>query len=286
MDHQALKDLLPLAALGWLDPEEERSLGDHLPVCAECRAELDAFREAGASVAMAEDATGSEERIWNRLQARLSADDALRVTAAGSRPGGRPAVRRPPALRWQVATGFSIAAAIVIAIYAGLLSQAQSRYQDQLAALTVESRAIRADLDDSRRQTVALQHVLDDRARLQRALMAPDLELTRLEPLGPAPNASAIVAVSRSTRTAIIEASDLPPASAGKTYELWWITKESGPVAAGLFQAASGRQVIAQADPPPAGQRVVLCAVTLEPAGGVRKPSGAMYLKGAPGRNS
>jgi hypothetical protein len=28
---------------------------------------------------------------------------------------------------------------------------------------------------------------------------------------------------------------------------------------------------------------VLLSAVTLEPAGGVSKPTGAMYLKGAPG---
>jgi len=31
---------------------------------------------------------------------------------------------------------------------------------------------------------------------------------------------------------------------------------------------------------PPAGQRVMLAAVTLEPADGVDKPTGAMYLKG------
>jgi hypothetical protein len=34
---------------------------------------------------------------------------------------------------------------------------------------------------------------------------------------------------------------------------------------------------------PPAGEHVLLSAVTLEPAGGVSKPTGAMYLKGAPG---
>ncbi len=39
--------------------------------------------------------------------------------------------------------------------------------------------------------------------------------------------------------------------------------------------------VIAAASPPPAGQRVMLAAVTLEPSGGVAKPTGAMYLKGA-----
>ena len=74
----------------------------------------------------------------------------------------------------------------------------------------------------------------------------------------------------------------MPPTPAGKTYELWWITSETGPVAAGLFQAGAGREVIARADPPPAREHVTLCAVTLEPSGGVSKPTGAMYLKGEP----
>ncbi len=64
---------------------------------------------------------------------------------------------------------------------------------------------------------------------------------------------------------------------------MWWITKEHGPVAAGLFQAEDGRPVVAPVSLPPPGEHVLLSAVTLEPAGGVSKPTGAMYLKGAPG---
>jgi anti-sigma-K factor RskA len=83
---------------------------------------------------------------------------------------------------------------------------------------------------------------------------------------------------------AVFQAAGLPATPAGKTYELWWITREHGPVAAGLFQAEDGHPVVAPVALPPPGEHVLLSAVTLEPAGGVSKPTGAMYLKGAPGR--
>jgi anti-sigma-K factor RskA len=91
------------------------------------------------------------------------------------------------------------------------------------------------------------------------------------------------VAISAANKTAVFQAAGLPATPPGKTYELWWITKEHGPVAAGLFQAEDGHPVVAPVSLPPAGEHVLLSAVTLEPAGGVNKPTGAMYLKGAPG---
>jgi hypothetical protein len=142
---------------------------------------------------------------------------------------------------------------------------------------------LRAELTRAHDEVGALQQVLGTRIRLEKVLSAPDLRLTRLKPLAPAPGAGAIVAVSATNKAAVFQAIGLPATPAGKTYELWWITKEHGPVAAGLFQAEDGHPVVAPVSLPPAGEHVLLSAVTLEPAGGVNKPTGAMYLKGAPG---
>ena len=57
-----------------------------------------------------------------------------------------------------------------------------------------------------------------------------------------------------------------------------------GPVPAGTFVTGADSEVIAKVYAPPAGDRVMASAVTLEPAGGVSKPTGAMYLKGSPER--
>ncbi len=176
----------------------------------------------------------------------------------------------------------AVAAALVLTVYAAAISRDGAIRGAQVAALQDMLFNLRSELASARAQTAALEGVIAERVRLERALMAPDLELVKLAPAGPAPGARAVVMVSRGARTAVIRAEDLPPTSAGKTYELWWITKKAGPVPAGLFQAVAGREAIAPAVLPPAGQRVTLCAVTLEPAGGVSKPTGAIYLKGAP----
>ncbi len=288
MDHQAIKDLLPLAALDRLEPDEARALEEHLRAgCDECEAELRELREVAASLALSLEPEGSEERIWERLDLRLHA-----AAAEPSRPAARETdgARRPARGRvgvWRAATAVMAAGIIGIAIYAGGISnqlrRANEKHQQELAAMDSRLDGLRAELTRARDEVGALQQVLGTRIRLEKVLSAPDLRLTRLKPLAPAPGAGAIVAVSATNKAAVFQAIGLPATPAGKTYELWWITKEHGPVAAGLFQAEDGRPVVAPVSLPPPGEHVLLSAVTLEPAGGVSKPTGAMYLKGAPG---
>jgi anti-sigma-K factor RskA len=297
MDHQAIKDLLPLAALDRLEPDEKRALDEHLRAgCDECEAELRELREAAASLALSLEPESSEadaqgsvgDRIWQRLDARLHPAAA----AKPSRPAAREtdSSRRPARGRvgaWRAATAVMAAGIVGLAIYAGQLNdrlrRANEENQQRLAAMDSRVKGLHAELIRARDEVGTLQRVLGDRLRLDNVLSAPDLRLIRLEPLAPAPGAGAIVAVSRANKAAMFQAAGLPATPAGKTYELWWITKEHGPVPAGLFQAENGNPVIAPVSLPPAGEHVLLSAVTLEPAGGVSKPTGAMYLKGAPG---
>ncbi len=291
MDHDAIKDLLPLAALVRLEPEEARVLEEHLRTsCDECEAELRELREAAAAMAYSLDPAGSEERLWNRLDARLQASGGRPVVAPASQ-GGAPAATRTERGRiglWRAAAGAMAVALVGLAIYVGIISNRLDHVRSdnqRLAELGSEVAGMRTELMNSRGEVRALQAVLVGQSKLQNILLAPDLRITKLEPLKPAPpGAKAIVALSERNNAAIIQASGLPPTPPGKVYELWWITKENGPVEAGLFQASPGNSTtIAPASPPPPGQRVILSAVTLEPAGGVPKPTGAIYLKGAPG---
>ena len=288
MDHQTIKDLLPLAALDRLEPDDARALEEHLRAgCDECEAELRELREAAASLALSLEPEGSEERIWERLDARLHG-----VAARASRPVAKETytAHRPARGRvgvWHVATAVMAAGIVGIAIYAGQITnrlrRANEERQQQLASMESRLAGLQTELTTAHGEVGTLQRVLGDRIRLEKVLNAPDLRLTRLEPLAPAPGAGALVAVSAGNKAAVFQAVGLPATPAGKTYELWWITKEHGPVAAGLFQAENGRPVIASVSLPPAGEHVLLSAVTLERAGGVSKPTGAMYLKGAPG---
>src|SRR5687768_8530891 len=50
MGHEDYRELLALEAAGALEPEEARSLAEHLSACAECRRELAELRDTAASL--------------------------------------------------------------------------------------------------------------------------------------------------------------------------------------------------------------------------------------------
>lgn len=220
--------------------------------CDECAAELREFREIAASLVLGLDPVGSEEGIWTKLDAHLhSAKTNSRSISGGEKieNAGRP--RRIPVGVWRTATGILAAAVAGLVIYAGLVTDRLHRvvveHQHQLTSLNSQINSLQTALASAHSQVSALERVLADRLRLERVLMAPDLRLIRLQPLKPAPGAAAVVAVSDANHSAMIQAFGLPPMPPGKTYELWWITKQSGPIKAGLFQVASDRLVIAAA---------------------------------------
>lgn len=292
MDHQELINLLPLAALNQLDPDEARELNDHLRQgCPECEPELRAWRETAASLATALDPSGSEPHVWQRLEARLHADAAAAHSLARmvSRPRRVERGERPPRVGWwRGLAAVAAAAAVVLFVFNRVIinraRRAEVRQLDQLESLSWQLNDLRSDLGAAQTEAETLRNVLDERAKLDRVLLSPDLQLTRLTPAGPARDAGGVVALSHASRAAMVQAFGLPATPPGKSYELWWITKERGPVKAGLFYTQPGGTAVAPAAMPPPGERVMLAAVTLEPAGGMDKPTGPMYLKGAPER--
>ncbi len=84
----------------------------------------------------------------------------------------------------------------------------------------------------------------------------------------PLSGASGTLVVAETGEAALV-VSSLDPAPAGKTYEAW-VIEDGRPVPAGLFEAAEGRTVVALERAVPRGAVV---AVTLEPEGGVERPT-------------
>ena len=291
MDHQEIINLLPLAALGQLEPDEALALQEHLrDGCDQCEAELRAYREVGAALAIAlEGGQDAEHRIWEKLEKRLHANAAAAHSLAhsASRPihtDGK-TERRAAVGWWRGLAAVAVAVAIGLMVYDHSIMKEMEvddvHHLGQLEQLNWQLNNMSADLRNARIEADTLRSVLAERTQLDHVMLAPDLQLTRLAPLKPAGRgASALVAVSRATNQAMIRAFELPQSPADKTYELWWITKQRGPVKAGTFFTGGHRTVVAPVSPPPAGQRVLLAAVTLEPAGGTNKPTGPMYLKG------
>src|SRR5260370_2788980 len=118
MEHQAIIDVLPLAALDRLEPEEARALEEHLREgCDQCEAELRAYREVSAALAMGLGETGSEHRIWENLEARLHANAATAhsLAHAVSRPAhAERGERRSRVGSWRRDASVPAAATVVL----------------------------------------------------------------------------------------------------------------------------------------------------------------------------
>lgn len=291
MDHDRLKELLPLEALGTLDGEDARAMAAHLAEgCDECQAELRSFREALAAMAIAAVDDGPSDRIWQRLDRRLQSTAANPAAHTvddrpASRATDRPA-RNGVSRAWRVvavaASVASIALAVTIGNYATRIVAIREQNSSRLAALEMQERTLASQLVDRNRELATLRDQISVSGRLTQAVLAPDARIIRLGPLPPAPDASGIVAVAPARNQAVLQVAGLPQPPPGKEYELWWIGSKSGPVKAALFAPAAHGEATVASTLPPSGEQLLASAITLEPAGGVDKPTGAVYLKGAP----
>lgn len=166
-----------------------------------------------------------------------------------------------------------IAAAITIAILGFALLRA-SRRAGELEAQVARERiriAEQARELNTERETRSL-------------LAAPDSYTAVLAGTSEAPRARAKIAMNPRTKRAMLFARDLPPAPAGKQYQLWFIAGENV-LPGGVFTTeADGSAVLDDRVPAAAGQVTeqaaarMIFAVTLEPAGGTDSPTGAKYL--------
>lgn len=260
--------------------------------CDECEAELRTFREGLAAMAISTAGDGPADRIWDRLERRLSAGETESIpgaVAAQDRPAARAADRYARAgvsRGWRIAAVAASAAAILLAVmttnYANQVATSRQEDAARIEALYQRSRSLAQELEDRNRELATLRDQVSTSGQLTQAVLAPDARMIRLAPLAPAPDAAGLVAVTPLHNQAVLQVAGLPTPPPGKEYELWWIGSKSGPVKAALFAPTAHGDATVASTLPPAGEQLLASAITLEPAGGVDKPTGAMYLKGAP----
>lgn len=189
-------------------------------------------------------------RRMARLLQRLAA-------ATPSRPAAAP--RR---WLWPALWGASLAATAALVAYLGVTVGELRR---ELAARAQEAALLRGEIA-RQRDLLAL-------------LGAPETRPVALAGLAPSPTARGRIWWNGDRRAGFFVASGLPPAPAGKTYQLWVISGGT-PVSAGTFPVDQRGEAILRVGPIPEAARADVFAVTLEPAGGLPAPSGAMYLAG------
>ena len=305
MKHEDYKELIALDALDALDDEAgRRTLDAHLAGCADCGAELDTLRAVAASLAyaappVAPAAPQLRAQILAHVKSQPQGERARLPESSGS--GARadtitssaPATISPATIspatvstvsapdefaKRREAREFKVsrrlfvfgALAASLAVAALLLSllmlwQRNNALQNEIARLS----------DDARKSAQELARTRADRE----LLAAPEAHTATLAGTKMAERARARLTFDERTGRAMLMASDLPPAPAGKAYQLWFIAAGKPPMPGSVFQTDASGHAEMHDIVPPEGRRAAIYAVTLEPAGGTSAPTGEMYLK-------
>jgi anti-sigma-K factor RskA len=109
-------------------------------------------------------------------------------------------------------------------------------------------------------------------------LIAPGSKVAQLSGTNEAKIATAKLAYAQNGR-AILIADGLPRPPAGKEYQLWFIVNNK-PLPGKTFAPDNRGHGQIHDQVPEAARNSAIFAITLEPAGGVSAPTGAIYLRG------
>jgi anti-sigma-K factor RskA len=262
MTHRELIESAASYALDALDPPERAEFELHLAGCAECRAEVAAYRGVAGALAYAAPAIAipRPDALRERI---LREARQVRPIAAAPRPAGASATgsRARGSFATWMATAASLAAVIVIAV----VYRGERERNRQLAAELAVTRATLAH-DDS----------------VLAAFVGPEVHVVSLT--ASSEQKPAVRVFWNHTRnTFIVTALALPPAPPGKTYQLWAIRESKPPLSMGTFDAdPRGRTMttLAVAQEITDGGFIDDCALTVEPAGGSPQPTETPRLVG------
>jgi hypothetical protein len=285
LSHDEAFALLDAVAMDSLDAGERDAVLAHAATCATCGPELESLRETFAQLAFAapppaEVEQGVRERIHSRLMDRVGVDERtagapmLRLESSPALPMTMTQERRViSSLAWRRAEWIAAAASVLLVVSIGLLA-ATLRDRE-----TVHD-ALQAELAQGTKTRVAsdsLRTLIASRDSMIAGLIGRDVAVMTLTSSGAkAPYARMFWDTSRNTWT--LAAHNMPALKAGRTYQLWLVTK-TAKISAGVFAPTNGEAVV-RATYPLSRDSLEAIAVTEEPAGGVPQPTGALVIAG------
>jgi hypothetical protein len=283
--HEEYSELLALSAID-ADCEERRALEAHLASCADCRAEQRELRDAAAALALATRPITPSPHLRTRLLASLRATPqesrAADARSANTTRGGSKVVSLEAARDHRRARtllnrpAFALAASLILCVLAALsfvLWQRNGALKSQLATLSTTLNQQQGELSARNAEL--------ERTRRERALLAsPEAHASELAGTHAAQDARARLVFDAHTGEAMLTAMNLPPAPAGKAYQLWFIA-DGKPLPGSVFSTDAQGRAEMHEQIPTAGRRAQIFAVTVEPASGVQSPTGEIVLKGA-----
>lgn len=277
MKHEDYKELLAAKALTALDAEDARSLDTHLESCVECRAEIYEWEQTAAFIALDAGALEPSPQVRDLILASVRAEGASKAkrnderaaTSAASDVSRVLPFEQPRRNVWTSLGSFGAIAATLL--FVGLLVSLVTLWQ-QNRSTTVELARLSSQMEETKDQL--------ERARAVVALLtSPGARMTELAGTNAAPGAHAMLAYDKSGH-AMLMAKGLPAAPSGKAYQLWFI-KDGKKMPGKVFTTDAAGNGSVEDQIPEVALGSAVFAITLEPAGGVQVPTGAVYLLSA-----
>ncbi|MGH9907444.1 MAG: anti-sigma factor, partial [Pyrinomonadaceae bacterium] len=269
MAHEDYKEMLAAHALSALDDGDARALEEHLAVCSECRFELDQWAETTASLAF----SGEVRPLEPSSKVRKQILETVKPDGAGKAAEERRGFSN--IAEFNRSSGqFWTPAQVWIGIAAGLVFVVLSI---SLFLLWQQNRAAREELTRLSQQVRETQEQLAQQQKLIEIVSTPGTRMAELDGTDVMPGASAMLAVDKHGR-AILMAKGLPRPPEGKAYQLWFIMGDR-PMPGKVFVTDASGDGMLDSQVPAEALNAAVFAVTLEPAPGVEKPTGKMYLK-------
>ena len=262
LSHDDARELIALAALEALSPEDRAALEVHAGTCAECARDLAALRDAaaslGASLPPRPMAAERSARVRARLLARATAD----------RSGVTPL--RAPAPTMVGGARLLAAAALLIAAGALLWGMRERSDASRLAGALAQAH-------DSAAVT---QRLLDEQQATIEALTGPGVKVIDVGAARASAPSARMFWNQPANRWTFV-AYHLPAVALGRTLQLWLVTRDQRKVSAGTFMPSTDGAAFVQATYALARDSLVAIAVTDEPAGGSPQPTSTPFLVGA-----
>ena len=262
---------LTLLAVGALPEEECAALRVHAAGCAECAAKLAEERGRVALLALTAEQERPAATIKAELFARIRADRSTEEMhrwpsklTVGRKAAEEAEAAKPQAkVAWWNWVLAPVAATLLIA--AGV----EWREGRRLSAELENAKHRLAEATNERQRTEMLLDMLAEQDTVSVKMAAtPDAE-----------KATGMVRYN-ARKGMVMYTAVLPPLPADKSYQMWLVPMKGAPISAGIFapEAHGARQMwMAEV---PVNTEAKVFAVTVEPAGGVKQPTGPKVLVG------
>lgn len=244
--HDELKSLIAPYVLGAVSPEEVEEVRSHIISCEECMAEADSYSSAVSSLALSVPPEAIPDALIDNVMREARADAKQPVAAVPTVPddSDRSSVTELRTSRPIYTLVAAAAALLIVAVLAGAL-------------ITTTN-----ELDDTRDQLAAERERVEQLARTEGAMR-----------LG-SPSGDVIGAMLPTDEGGVFFVHGLDDPPSDHIYQVW-LLDDGQPTSAGTFDPASGVGGL-QTDHSLDGVDGV--AVTVEPTGGSRAPTGRPVL--------